>query len=270
MCVIATLVFGLGYTAIFLLMVNPNMAMVSQPVCPERYFRLPLDGKRCVTESGGNIIKTGISQPLCTWHCLRNDSCDFINFKTTGICLLGSGPCIVTEKEDQSIATIFSMNRPCLEWVTYSGGATENSVRLENPASSDGIYLSVVRFIDGDNKVPGPFSSATNTVNLIYKGVIKSCWSASDCEELVLNPGCSVDWVDYKPETGMPLPLGVVPGGSLDGKTLYIARYFDSVASVGLVFSIGYIDSTSTTATIIFNSMRISEATEMKLLVWQA
>ena len=127
---IRTLVFGFVYSNIFLLMVNLNMAMVSQPLCQERYLQRPLGGKRCVTEDEGYIIKTGISQLVCTWHCLRNESCDVINYKTTGICLLSSGPCIATENEDQSIATVFSVNRPCLEWVAFSESERDNSRRL--------------------------------------------------------------------------------------------------------------------------------------------
>ena len=227
-----------------------------------------MGGKRCVTENEGYIIKAGISQPVCTWHCLRNESCDVINYKTNGICLLSSGPCIVAENEDQSIATVFSVNRPCLEWVAFSESERDNSVRVESPINI-GVYLSVIRFLADNDKLPGAFSSSINKVYLIHNGVDKSCSPASDCEALVVNPGCTVDWVDYKPETQMPLHPGAVPGGSLDGKTLYIAAYFDHIISLGLdICSIGYIDSSSNTATIPF-SVSITGTTEMMIPVWR-
>ena len=160
--VIITLVFGFVHSDIFLLMVNLNMAMVSQPLCPERCLQWPLGGKRCVTENEGYIIKAGISQPVCTWHCLRNESCDVINYKTNCICLLSSGPCIVAENEDQSIATVFSVNRPCLEWVAFSESERDNSVRVESP-----IYLSGIRFLADNDKLPGAFSSSFNTIKYI-------------------------------------------------------------------------------------------------------
>ena len=270
---VTIIAFVLGFNFIFLIMVIPNMAEVSQYLCRERYIQPLLPGKRCITETEEYITKTDISQPVCTWYCLRSDSCDVVNYKiTTSVCLLGRGPCILAEQEDQSITTVLSMSRPCLAWVPFPRGEMANAVRFSNEVTVDG-RLSVIRVMTNNDRVPGAYSASEDEEFLVYNGGDLYCpptSTATECQALVSRPECSVAWVDYKSGAGNPLPSGAVPGGTLDGKTLYIAAYFAPSPSVsgGDVFSIGYIDSSLTTATIPHDGGDIA-VTDMKILVIQ-
>ena len=248
------------------------MTVASETLCSARYMRPPILGKRCITETEEYLRKTDISQSVCTWYCLRNDTCDVINYKiTTGVCLLGRGPCILAGDEDHSIASVLSMNRPCLTWVPFSRSEMASAVRIRNEMTIDGS-LSVIRVIANGDRVPGAYSLPDDKEKLVHNGNDVYCppHSTMECQALVSRPECSVAWMDYKSGAGNPLPSGAVPGGTLDGKTLYIAAYFavGQPPIGGDVFSIGYIDSSLTTATIPHDGGDIA-VTDMKVLVIQ-
>ena len=197
---------------------------VSKAVCRQRQIQPPEGGQRCVSDTEVYINTTG-SRHHCMWLCMQDPNCQVINFNIIGsYCLTGERPCISVENDTDFVTTIMSMKKPSLKWVTSYDGNEDNLISfLQAPDVTN--YISIVRCIIENNKIPGKMGMNTGA---IFCSWANTEWRCEDqTENLILSSGYSINWVPYDSASGNPLPAGIVIGGQLNGVPLYVARKYD-------------------------------------------
>ena len=94
--------FPISYIAIaFALVITVNASENNKAVCRQQSAQPSLVGQRCITDTEVYINKTGVQDKQhCTLLCMRDPTCQVINFNIAGrFCELGRGPCVTLERE---------------------------------------------------------------------------------------------------------------------------------------------------------------------------
>ena len=211
--------------AVLVLVIRVNASENNKPVCRQQSAQPSLVGQRCVTDTEVYINKTGVQdRHHCTLLCMRDPTCQVINFNMTGrYYQLGRGPCVTFEREVDFVTTPLS-RQPCLKWVPIININKDiyESISFEESTGSS-VFITVARAIIGQNKIPGKKTSGHS--DMYYTSEGRERWlPESECEYLILSPECTISWVPHDSTSGNPLPAATVNGGNLNGFPLYVAR----------------------------------------------
>ena len=232
----------MAFTVLLRLVIDMYAFEVNKPVCRHIYIQPPQPGHRCITDTQICINKTDVrDQQHCTWLCMRDPNCGVVNYNNTGVyCLLGHGPCVSLEKDDDFVTTALQEKSPCLKWLaSYKYGTYSPITYTMSIDISDS--LNIVRGRIGNNRIPGKGWVETGKNYYSWEGQELLFTDENQYEFLALSPECTISWVHHDSTSGNPLPTGAVIGGNLDNVPLYITRKFAiHVKGYPAVYSAGY------------------------------
>ena len=182
-------------------------------------------GQRCITDTEAYKNRTDVPQELCMWHCLQNISCMVINYNmVNSYCLLGQGPCVSLEHENDFVTIPMTTQEPCLTWIrqdTMPPSLDDTSDIVMYPVQTNpDNSIVVARAIIDSAKNPGKFHA--NTGQFALNGQVVE-FSAGNYDILTHSPECDISWVNYGPGSGNALIDGAVIGGYQNGHPLYVA-----------------------------------------------
>ena len=176
----------------------------------------PINGKACQPFASRNI--TTIKPEFCSLACVHNQHCEATIYdKTSGGCMLMNDPCFSLEPFPNHIYRSFKYE--CTKWVTPD---ESYPAYWFNEKTSSRSYVS--RQSRGGNIIIGKKTTDFYSIDPIDKSVVRN--RNNMYELLVVDPSCSVAWVQHDSTSGHPLPRGALIGGILtDTNTpLYVAR----------------------------------------------
>ena len=214
----------------------PNEVQTSRvtgTACHQIYMKPGRRGQRCITGTEVYRNYTDVPQERCMWHCLRDLYCKFINYNDVGsYCLLGHGPCVSMEPDNDFVTNTLTMEEPCLVWVrqdTIPPSTDSTSIIKFRmfPDSTDENTAMVARAVLGSQRIVGRYRTGNAAGYYTFNGQV-SAFSAGNYEVLTLSPRCKASWVSYDSESGNALPDGSVIGGSHNGEPLYVVQKFSS------------------------------------------
>ena len=217
----------IAHIVMFRLIINMNAFEVNKPACRHIYIQPPQGGHRCITDTQIYINKTDVrDQRHCTWLCMRDPNCQVVNYNNIGVyCLLGHGPCVSLEKDEDFVATALQAKGPCLKWL--ANYQDDRNSAITYPQSTDpSDLMMIVRGRVENNKIPGKGWLAMGYNYYTLEGQELLFTDENQCEFLTLSPECNISWVHHDSTSGNPLPTGAVIGGNLDDVPLYVARKF--------------------------------------------
>ena len=240
----------------------------NKPVCRQRSAHPSLVGLRCTTDTEVYINKMGVQHnDHCTLLCMRDPTCQVINFNMTGrYCQLGRGPCMTLEREIDFVTTPIS-EQPCLKWAHNINKDVYVNISFEEITGSS-VFITVARARIGRNKIPGKTASGHNAMYYTSEG--REMWlPKSECEYLLLSPECTISWVRYDSTSGNPLSATAVIGGNLNDVPLYVARRSARhIPNNPVRYSSGYYDSVNGLGHFPFGGLDVAY-NEVELLAIQ-
>ena len=242
---------------------------VADTACQQMYMRPGRAGQRCITDTEVYRNYTDLPQERCMWHCLRDLSCNVINYNDGGsYCLVGHGPCVSLEPDSDFLAIPITIDEPCMSWVqqdTIPSSTDRTSIInfLVHPYSTvDDNTVLVTRAIWGSHRIPGRYHTRNSAGWYTLNG--QELWfSAGSYEVLTMSHRCKASWVSYDSGSGNGLPPGSVIGGSHNGDPLYLVRLFYSPINAYLM---GYYNNRDRMGQV-GNNRRVMTFTTMECLV---
>ena len=184
-------------------------------ICRSTDTMPPFDGMACQPFASRNI--TAIKPEFCSLACVQNQHCEATIYdKTSGVCMLMNDPCFSLEPYPNHVYRSFKYE--CTKWVAPDGSYPAYWF-IEKTSQS---YVS--RLARGGNIIIGKKTNNFYSIDPIDKSVVID--KNNSYELLVVDPSCSVAWVQHDSTSGQPLPRGALIGGKLaDSNTpLYVAR----------------------------------------------
>ena len=205
-------------------LIAPNVAAsnVTKPVCRQRHIQSPQVGQRCITDTEVYINRTG-QQHHCMLLCIRDLSCQVINFNIFGsYCLLSQRPCVSLEQNAEFVTRFMAMKPPCLKWVEHYESGVHRFISFHKDDDPSDLLI-VIRGSIGKHKIPGKMSSKRNVPFCSWKGEeIKL--TGTQAEFLAVSADCNIGWISHDSTSGNSLPVQAVIGGHLNDIPLYVAR----------------------------------------------
>ena len=214
--------------------------------CREIYLREPRIGQRCVTNNEIYRNHTALPQERCMWHCLRDISCNVINYNVAeSYCFLGKQPCVSLEPESDFVTIPMTTQGPCMTWIlqdTFPPALDDISNTVSyavQPSGNTDNRIVIARAILESAKIPGKFHA--NQGQYALNGQVLD-FSPGKYEMLTVSPRCSISWVNYDPDSRNPFPEGSVIAGYQNGRPLYVARKGDTHSGHSYRYAAGYYD----------------------------
>ena len=203
---------------------------VTDTACQQMYMRPGRAGQRCITDTEVYRNYTDLPQERCMWHCLRDLSCNVINYNHVGsYCLLGHGHCVSLEPDTDFVTIPKTMEEPCMTWVrqkTIPPSTDGNKIikfRMLLSSTVDENTVMIARAVSGSQRIPGRYQTGNTAGFYTLNGQVLE-FSAGNYEVLTMSPRSL--WVSYDSGSGNALPQGSVIGGAYDGEPLYVVQKF--------------------------------------------
>ena len=248
-------------------------SIVTGSSCQQIYMQPPRLGQYCVMDIEVYRNFTNVPQERCMWHCLRNISCQVINYNVVeNYCLLGQRPCISLEPDSDFVTIPMTMQDPCVTWVCQDAfpqplDDIANAVSYEVVPSGrkPNNRIVVARDILNVAKIPGKVHIPVNLGHFAMGGRVLD-FSAGIYEILTVSPRCAISWANHDPGSGNTLPNGAIIAGYQNGRPLYVARKGDTHSGDPYRYAAGYYDHIGMEGAVTYGT-NVFMFTEMEILV---
>ena len=225
-------------------------------------------GQRCITDTEVYRNHTDVPQERCMWHCLQNISCTVINYNMVdSYCLLGQGPCVSLEHENDFVTIPMTTQEPCMTWIRQDSMPPSlddfSDIVMYQVHTNPNNIIVVARAIIDSAKIPGKFH--TDEGRFALNGQVVE-FSSGNYEILRISPECDISWVNYGPVSGNTLIDGAVIGGYQNGHPLYVARKGDTHSGDSYRYAAGYYDAIDMVGVVTYGTS-VLPFTEMEILV---
>ena len=251
----ATIQLCLRSSFVWLLCIALSIAIA----CNTRYTNHPYASHTCVPEDASELAIWHVSHPQCVWRCLKMEQCRYTNYNMhSGQWELGLGQCVSLVKAPGVLVNAYGPERhTCLHWRSHT---YEGLMPVETDDGFQHTYVARVRVADalviGKFVVRNPFICVNNA----GIAVVVPYNEALGHELLMVDPACSVAWLEYTSHD--KIPIGTVIGGRLaEGSPTYVVMVRYGSNRLGF----GYYDTTTGVAN--YESLGAQTSTTMKMLI---
>lgn len=180
---------------------------------------LPYVGQFCASHIYANL--TNLPRHLCVHRCMTSPGkCAAISYNTQGrYCTMVSMACAFPEFNNDFVYMRFE-HPECVNWIPHIGGENypENTVVVD-----DVRFAGRVR--QGENFLVGYIDTTQVPTGITARTLSGDIVTSEEYEVLVVDPACPLEWVYYDSQSHSSLPDGVVAGGYLYNRSVYVAQW---------------------------------------------